>query len=524
MFVYENLYSYLNNSSNRYLNMAKAHFDLFVVGGGINGTGIANDASGRGLSVGLCEMNDLASATSSYSSKLIHGGLRYLEHYEFRLVKEALNEREVLLKVAPHIVTPLRFQMPHRPHLRPAWLIRIGLFLYDNLGKREILTGSHGVKYDASSALKDSISKGFEYSDCAVDDARLVVLNALSAQTNGTQIFDRTECIGAKRVNGMWQIQLQAKGSDEIQTVTADGLINAAGPWVSSFIESKLERKAPYGIRMIKGSHIVVPKFYEQSNAFIMQNEDNRIVFAIPYNHEYTLVGTTDEEYKGDPSKVAISEDETNYIISVANKHFKHQIKQEDIVWTYSGVRPLLEDESDDPSAVTRDYTLHVEDDNGKAPLLSVFGGKITTYRKLALSAMKDLSHYYPKMGQPWTHSKPLPGGDLAMSLSEFTKQLQDTYSFLPSNLVARYAASYGTLSQEFLAEKKSVEDMGTHVGHNLYQAEVDYLVTSEWAVNAEDIIWRRSKLGLVFTDNEIENLTQYLNSATSNSSSSKTL
>lgn len=261
--------------------MTQVHFDLFVVGGGINGTGIANDASGRGLSVGLCEMNDLASATSSYSSKLIHGGLRYLEHYEFRLVREALHEREVLLKVAPHIVTPLRFQMPHRPHLRPAWLIRIGLFLYDHLAKREILPGSNGVKYNENSALKESITKGFEYSDCAVDDARLVVLNALSAQENGTKIYDRTECVGAKRVDGVWHIQLRSQGEEDIKTVTANGLVNAAGPWVSSFIESKLERKAPYGIRMIKGSHIVVPKFYDQTNAFIMQNEDNRIVFAI---------------------------------------------------------------------------------------------------------------------------------------------------------------------------------------------------------------------------------------------------
>lgn len=496
--------------------MAKTHFDLFVVGGGINGTGIANDASGRGLTVGLCEMNDLASATSSYSSKLIHGGLRYLEHYEFRLVREALHEREVLLKVAPHIVTPLRFQMPHRPHLRPAWLIRIGLFLYDNLAKREILKGSHGVKYDASSALKESISKGFEYSDCAVDDARLVVLNALSAQKNGTKIYDRTECVGAKRIDGIWHVQLKTKGSDEVQVVTANGLVNAAGPWVSSFIESKLKRKAPYGIRMIKGSHIVVPKFYDQSNAFIMQNEDNRIVFAIPYNHEYTLVGTTDEEYKGDPAKVAISEDETDYILSVANKHFKHQLKKEDIVWTYSGVRPLLEDESDDPSAVTRDYTLHVEDDEGKAPLLSVFGGKITTYRQLALSAMKDLGSYYPNMGKPWTHSKALPGGDFAMSLADFTKQLQASYSFLPSTVVTRYAASYGTLVNVFLSNKETLEDMGTDFGHGLYQAEVDYLVEHEWAIDAEDIIWRRSKLGLRFSDDEVQKLKEYLQSKAS--------
>lgn len=497
--------------------MTQVHFDLFVVGGGINGTGIANDASGRGLSVGLCEMNDLASATSSYSSKLIHGGLRYLEHYEFRLVREALHEREVLLKVAPHIVTPLRFQMPHRPHLRPAWLIRIGLFLYDHLAKREILPGSNGVKYNENSALKESITKGFEYSDCAVDDARLVVLNALSAQENGTKIYDRTECVGAKRVDGVWHIQLRSQGEEDIKTVTANGLVNAAGPWVSSFIESKLERKAPYGIRMIKGSHIVVPKFYDQTNAFIMQNEDNRIVFAIPYNHEYTLVGTTDEEYKGDPAKVAISEAETDYIISVANKHFKHQIQKEDIVWTYSGVRPLLEDESDDPSAVTRDYTLHVEDDEGVAPLLSVFGGKITTYRQLALSAMKDLGKYYSNMGPAWTHQRALPGGDFTCSLPEFSQQLKGNYAFLPEKLATRYAASYGTLANQFLEGKTSLEDMGTDFGHSLYQAEVNYLVEHEWAINAEDIIWRRSKLGLLFNEAEVKTLESYLASLNQN-------
>jgi len=315
------------------------HFDLFVIGGGINGTGIAADAAGRGLNVGLCEMNDLASATSSYSSKLIHGGLRYLEHYEFGLVRKALNEREVLLKIAPHIVTPLRFQMPHRPHLRPAWMIRIGLFLYDYLGKRETLAGSHGVKYDATSVLQNNITQGFEYSDCAVDDARLVILNALSAKSNNAQIYARTQCISAKRLEGIWHIDLQEKASGNVYTVTANGLVNAAGPWVSSFIETKLKHKAPYGIRMIKGSHIVVPKFYEQKNAFIMQNEDSRIVFAIPYNHEYTLVGTTDEEYQGDPGKVAISAEETDYIISVANKHFKQRRYCLDVFWCQTFIR-----------------------------------------------------------------------------------------------------------------------------------------------------------------------------------------
>ena len=491
--------------------MAETNFDLFIVGGGINGAGIAADAAGRGLSVALCEMNDLASATSSNSSKLIHGGLRYLEHYEFGLVRKALNEREVLLKVAPHIVTPLRFQMPHRPHLRPAWLIRIGLFLYDHLGKREALAGSHGVKYDQSSALKSEITKGFEYSDCAVDDARLGIINALSAQANGAKIYDRRKCISAKRKQDIWEIKLQNTTTNEVETLTAKGLVNAAGPWVSSFIESKVERKAPYSIRMIKGSHIVVPKLFEQDNAFIMQNEDQRIVFAIPYRDDYTLIGTTDEEFTGDPSDVSISQDETDYIISIANQHFKKQLTNDDIVWTYSGVRPLLEDESSDPSAVTRDYTLHVEDQNGKAPLLSVFGGKITTYRQLALSTLDDLKPYYPNMGQEWTHSATLPGGDLNTSLQGYAELLQSKYRFLNKKLAYRYASTYGTLCETFLKQVNSLEGLGQHFSNDLYQVEVDYLVKHEWANSSQDILWRRTKLGLQFNAETTQQLDQYL-------------
>ncbi|WP_417529029.1 glycerol-3-phosphate dehydrogenase [Marinomonas shanghaiensis] len=491
--------------------MNHSHFDLFVVGGGINGTGIAADAAGRGLNVGLCEMGDLAHATSSSSSKLIHGGLRYLEHYEFRLVKEALTEREVLLKVVPHLVTPMRFQMPHRPHLRPAWLIRIGLFLYDNLGKRETLLGSKGVKYGADSPLKDDITQGFEYSDCWVDDARLVVTNALSAQQNGAAIFARTRCIAAKRVDNQWHIRLEDQITKESHDITAKALVNAAGPWVSSFIETKLERKAPYGIRMIKGSHIVVPKLYQHSNAFIMQNTDKRIVFAIPYREHYTLLGTTDVEYKGDPNKVAISEEETKYILKVANDHFKKTLTPSDVIWSYSGVRPLLEDESSDPSAVTRDYTLHLDDQNQQAPLLSIFGGKITTYRKLALSAMKKLTPYFENLGGEWTHSKPLPGGDLGMSLDAFSMKLQRDYPFIGAHLARRFANSYGTLTHILLNKANSESDLGQDFGNQLFQVEVDYLIHHEWAHSAEDILWRRTKLGLEFTPEQVTALENYV-------------
>lgn len=491
--------------------MNHSHFDLFVVGGGINGTGIAADAAGRGLDVGLCEMGDLAHATSSSSSKLIHGGLRYLEHYEFRLVKEALTEREVLLKIAPHLVTPMRFQMPHRPHLRPAWLIRIGLFLYDNLGKRDTLLGSKGVKYGTDSPLKDDITQGFEYSDCWVDDARLVVINALSAQQNGASIFARTRCTSAKRVDNQWHISLEDQITKETHEITAKALVNAAGPWVSSFIETKLEQKAPYGIRMIKGSHIVVPKLYQHSNAFIMQNTDKRIVFAIPYREHYTLLGTTDVEYKGNPNDVAISEEETQYILKVANDHFKKTLSPADVVWSYSGVRPLLEDESSDPSAVTRDYTLHLDDKNHKAPLLSIFGGKITTYRKLALSAMTKLTPYFDNLGEAWTDSKPLPGGDLEMSLDAFAMKLQQDYPFIGANLARRFANSYGTLTHTLLDKVNAEDELGQHFGNQLYQVEVDYLINHEWARSAEDILWRRTKLGLELTSDQVTALESYI-------------
>ncbi|MGB2064698.1 MAG: glycerol-3-phosphate dehydrogenase [Marinomonas gallaica] len=491
--------------------MNQTHFDLFVVGGGINGTGIAADAAGRGLTVALCEMNDLANATSSASSKLIHGGLRYLEHYEFRLVREALSEREVLLKIAPHLVTPMRFQMPHRPHLRPAWLIRLGLFLYDHLGKREQLPGSKGVKYDASSALKSEISQGFEYSDCWVDDARLVIANAQSAQESGALIMTRTRCESAHRENGKWIIEVNNTITGERQQFTANAIVNAAGPWVSSFIEQKVQRKAPYGIRMIKGSHIVVPRLYEQTNSFIMQNADKRIVFAIPYRDKYTLIGTTDEEYKGDPKDVAISDEETQYILSVANQHFKKQLAKEDIVWTYSGVRPLLNDESSDASSVTRDYTLHVEDDHGKAPLLSIFGGKITTYRQLALSAMSDLKQYFPSMGKEWTHAKPLPGGDMSNDYTVMINKLMSEFPFLSPELARRFTGSYGTLSYVLLGDAQSIEELGACFGSDLYQKEVDYLVEHEWAITAEDILWRRTKLGLELDTQEAQALKDYL-------------
>lgn len=496
------------------LTVTSNTLDIVVIGGGINGAGIAADAAGRGLSVLLCEQNDLASATSSASSKLIHGGLRYLEHYEFRLVKEALAEREVLLNNAPHLVQPLRFTLPHRPHLRPAWMIRSGLFLYDHLTKRNTLPGTKMVRFDHKSPLKHGIKKGFQYSDCWVDDARLVVANALQAKRKGAKVLTRTRCISAKRLTDkqVWEVQLLNQDNGQISTVYAKALVNAAGPWVARFIEDSMKLKPAKGIRLIKGSHIIVPKISNTDGAFILQNTDKRIVFVLPYQGRFSLIGTTDKEYKGDPSKVAIDQDEIDYLIKIVNEHFVQQIKADDIVSTYSGVRPLCDDESSDPSAITRDYTLELEDTDGTLPLLSIFGGKITTYRKLAEAALGKLHQYFPDMGDSWTAKAALPGASNAThALSDVRNLLQEVHPWLPAPMLERFSRSYGILCLRFLGTAKSPQELGEHFGHGLYQAEVDYLIREEWATTCEDILWRRTKLGLLFSDSETNNLASYL-------------
>ena len=485
-------------------------YDIAVIGGGINGVGIAADAAGRGLSVFLCEKDDLASHTSSASSKLIHGGLRYLEHKEFRLVREALAEREVLLAKAPHIIRPMRFIMPHRPHLRPAWLIRTGLFFYDHLGKREKLLGSNNVYFKDDSPLNSAITRGFEYSDCAVDDSRLVVLNAMHAREKGADIVTRTRCLSAQRVEGYWVVELEnAQGSFKIK---AKALVNAAGPWVAQFIKQDLELKSPYGIRLIQGSHIVVPKLYEGDKAFIMQNDDRRIVFAIPYLDQYTMIGTTDREYQGDPSKVQITQAETDYLLEVSNAHFKKQLTQADIIWTFAGVRPLCDDESDNPSAITRDYTLALsQETHDQAPLLSVFGGKLTTYRKLAESAMQQLKAFFPEMKGSWTATEALPGGENMASAEQLVNEIRAQITDVSESLAKRWATSYGSRIWNILGEAVSIDQLGLSFGHGLFAKEVDYLCRFEWVTTSEDILWRRSKLGLVFAQNEIDRLDAYL-------------
>ncbi|MDI9245762.1 glycerol-3-phosphate dehydrogenase [Marinobacter sp. CHS3-4] len=485
-------------------------YDVVIVGGGVNGTGIAMDAAGRGLKVLLCEMNDLASATSSSSSKLIHGGLRYLEHYEFRLVREALAERESLLRNSPHIMWPMRFRLPHRPHLRPAWMIRTGLFLYDHLAKREILPGSRSIKFDEKDPLKADITKGFEYSDGWVDDARLVVLTAKKAQERGATILTRTKCIDAKRGEHNWDVALQDMNDDSVHQVSAKVIVNASGPWVSRLFSESLAMKAPKTIRMVKGSHIVVPRLNRETEAYILQNEDERIVFVIPYEDEFSLVGTTDVDYEGDPKKAKISPEETEYLLNIVNSHFKRQLTESDVVWSYSGVRPLMDDEQGDAKKASRDYSFEVDKADGKAPVISVFGGKITTYRKLAEAATDKLCQFFPNAGGRWTKTAILPGGEFE-NHQKLEARMSADYPWLPEAVYSRYVRTYGTNAYYILGDATSVADLGYRFAGTLYEREVEYLVKHEWAMTSEDILWRRTKQGLYATDENVRELDRYL-------------
>ncbi|MBV7298679.1 glycerol-3-phosphate dehydrogenase [Enterovibrio paralichthyis] len=485
--------------------------DLIVVGGGINGAGIAADASGRGLRVGLYDAADFASATSSASSKLIHGGLRYLEHYEFRLVSEALAEREVILKKAPHLAWPMRFRLPHRPHLRPAWMIRIGLFLYDHLGKRTTLSASKGIRFGEDSVLKPNITKGFEYSDCWVDDARLVILNVMDAAERGAEVRNRCKVTRAERNNGIWEVTLHDEIANTTLTRKAKVLVNAAGPWVKEFFDQGTTLKSPRGIRLIKGSHIVVPRVHNEPSAYILQNEDGRIVFVLPYLDRFSVIGTTDVEYKGNPRDVAIEDKEVEYLLSVYNQHFKSPLSRNDVVWTYSGVRPLCDDESDSPQAITRDYTLELEDNGGDAPILSIFGGKLTTYRKLARAAVNKLSPFFADMGEDWTANSALPGGEGITSAADVEKKLAATFPWMDTFTVQRLATTYGSRIWVWLDGVKDESELGLSFGHGLTAREVDYLVSAEYVQTAEDLLWRRTKLGLYLSKQEQQAVADYL-------------
>lgn len=478
--------------------MAVEIYDLMVIGGGINGAGIARDAAGRGLSVMLCEKDDLAAHTSSASTKLIHGGLRYLEYYEFGLVRKALQEREVLLKAAPHIIWPLRFVMPHDKNQRPEWMIRCGLFLYDHLARREVLPGSETVSFashPAGQPIKPAFKRGFVYSDGWVQDARLVVLNAKDAAERGARVLTRTACVGARRDGEHWLCELQAEDGSRSQ-VRARALVNAAGPWVESLIKDTLALPSSKSIRLVKGSHIVVKKLFDHPYAYIFQNPDKRIIFAIPYEQDFTLIGTTDVEYHGDPAKVAIDDQEVAYLCQMSNRYFQTQISPADVLSTYSGVRPLLDDEASNAASVTRDYSLEMDLDG--APLLSVFGGKITTFRKLAEEAVDKLAPLLGNRKTTWTADAPLPGGDmLGADFQRFLQGLRQQYPWLPEALALRWARAYGTRVAKLIGAAAGLEQLGAELLPGLYEAELRYLVDEEWATRSEDILWRRSKLKL---------------------------
>jgi glycerol-3-phosphate dehydrogenase len=492
-------------------------FDLLVVGGGVNGAAIARDAAGRGLSVCLCERDDLAAHTSSASTKLIHGGLRYLEQYEFALVGKALVEREVLLHTAPHIISPLRFVLPHQSHLRPAWLIRLGLFLYDNLGRgRRTLPGSRRVslkRHESGPPLRNEFHTGFVYSDAFVQDARLVVLNAMDAMERGATIFTRTRCVSAVRDTDGWAVQLQTAHS-EPSTVSAKALVNATGPWVVQFLDQVAKIGHDHALRLVKGSHIVVPRLFDHQHAYIFQQPDRRIVFAIPYERDFTLIGTTDVDYHDDPFAPHIDNEEINYLCDAANRYFKRSIAPADVVWNYSGVRPLVGDETGSASEVTRDYLLELDEQG--APLLNVFGGKMTTSRRLAEEALDRLAAIFPHASAAWTSKgHPLPGGERP-DIDTMQRELQSSHPWLPESMAWRLVHSYGSRTARILGQSRSLQDLGEHFGADLYQAEVDYLRTMEWAVETADVLWRRSKLGLRFNAEQVARLTAYLADASS--------
>jgi glycerol-3-phosphate dehydrogenase len=487
-------------------------FDLLIIGGGVNGTGIARDAAGRGLSVALVEQGDLAQATSSASSKLIHGGLRYLEQYEFRLVREALAEREVLLAAAPHIIWPLRFVLPHDHTLRPWWLVRTGLFLYDHIGGRRSLPGTADLRFPghpAGNSLKPEIRRGFEYSDCWVEDARLVVLNARGAAERGAQIWPRTRCVRLERQPERWVATLEDTATGAQREVSGRVLINAAGPWVVDLLTRVAGRNTTRGLRLIKGSHIVVKRLYTEPHCFILQNHDRRIVFVIPYEHDYTLIGTTDVPVEGDPTGIRITSDETEYLCAAVSRWFAKPVTPADVVWSYAGVRPLYDDHAASASTVTRDYVLDFDADGG-APVLSVFGGKITTFRRLAEHAMERIAKVFPGCGGPWTAGVPLPGGQIGQP-SEWLAGFQRRHPWIEPANARRLMRAYGTDADVVIGDAKSMADLGEAFGAGLTAREVDYLHASEWAASADDILWRRSKLGLHVPPGAGEAIAAYL-------------
>lgn len=480
-------------------------YDLAIIGGGINGAGIACDAAGRGLSVVLIEAGDLAGATSSASSKLIHGGLRYLEHWEFRLVREALAEREVLLAKAPHLIRPLRFVLPHVAALRSRWLIRLGLFLYDHLSTRTTIGASRAIDFTRDKSgkpLREKFNHGFAYWDCWVDDARLVVLNARAAANNGADILTRTRFAHAQPDNDLWRLDLKPERPGATQQVMARAIINAAGPWADKVLTASggdpSAKINSTRLRLIKGSHIVVPRIDGADDAYILQQDDGRVVFALPYEGAYSMVGTTDVPIEGDPEKAAASDEEIQYLLAAVNRYFTTELIEADIVWAFSGVRPLYDDDAESASKVTRDYHLALRNGTDIPPILSIFGGKITTYRCLAEEALEKLSPFFPAMGRPWTRKAFLPGGNLpGGTMQTFLDSLTGRYPELDAGLIAQIARRHGSIAPDILGDAGTMNDLGQHIGNDLYEREIDYFKRREWALTAEDILWRRTKAGL---------------------------
>ncbi|EDM70182.1 aerobic glycerol-3-phosphate dehydrogenase [Roseobacter sp. AzwK-3b] len=511
--------------------------DLFVVGGGINGCGIARDAAGRGLSVELAEMNDLASATSSASTKLFHGGLRYLEYFEIRLVREALIERETLLRAMPHISWPMRFVLPYHRDMRfegetptsrllnmvmpwmkgrrPAWLIRLGLFLYDHLGGREILPGTRSVDLASDPAgrpLKDKFTRAFEYSDCWIEDSRLVILNARDAEARGAVIRTRTRVVSAQRgEDGLWLIRTEDTQTGETRETRARALVNAGGPWVKDVIQNTLRQNSSEGVRLVRGSHIVTRKLYDHDKCYFFQGEDGRIIFAIPYETDFTLIGTTDAEHEDVSARPECTPEEAEYLCRFASEYFRTPVSREDIVWTYSGVRPLYDDGAKSATAATRDYVLTL-DDMGGAPLLNVFGGKITTYRKLAEAAMARIAPFFEGAEREWTAGVALPGGDFAVDgVAQLTADLRRAYPFLDAFWAGRLIRAYGTEAAVMLGDAKTPEDLGPDFGATLTGREVAWMMQREYARSAEDVVWRRTRLGLRLSADQIAALEAWM-------------
>lgn len=492
-------------------------YDVFVIGGGINGCGIARDAVGRGYSTGLCEMKDIGWATSSSSTKLIHGGLRYLEHFDFMLVRKALKEREVLWAMAPHIVEPVRLILPHHKGLRPAWLLRLGLFVYDYIGGRKKLPATKTINlanHETGKPLKPLFTKAFEFSDCRVDDSRLVVLNARDAAERGADILTRTRCTAAQKEGDHWVITLEDEKSGEERTITARMIVNAAGPWVDKVLSGSFGRNNSHNVRLVQGSHIVVKKLFDHDRCYLFQNKDGRIIFAIPYRDNYTLIGTTDQDFDGDPGDAKAAPEEISYLCRCASEYFVEPVLEENVVWTYSGVRPLYDDGASKAQEATRDYVLRQEGEAGNAPVINIFGGKITTYRVLSEAVVKNIEELLGEKKPAWTENATLPGGYFPVGgFDQLVDETLKSFPFLEKVQACRMCHAYGSEIKLLLDGIGSVEEMGKNFGNGLSELEVNYMREKEWALTAEDVLWRRSKLGLKMSETQIQTLEHWMDS-----------